>query len=87
MRGRGALAAAILVALAMAEPANAAQLAAGWTGGTGSWTDPTKWTTGAVPNNTGGTTYAVSIDNGNAAASKVTLSSATTVSIDSLVID
>jgi hypothetical protein len=33
-----------------------------WIGGSGNWSDPTHWDIGAVPNNSGGTTYAVVID-------------------------
>jgi hypothetical protein len=48
-----------------------------WLGGAGSWTDPSKWSGGVVPNNTGSTTFRVSIPSG-------TVSSTAPVSIDTL---
>lgn len=33
-----------------------------WIGGSGSWFDPTAWDVGVVPNNSGSTTYCVTID-------------------------
>ena len=33
-----------------------------WIGGSGNWSDPTHWDIGAMPNNTGSTTYSVVID-------------------------
>src|SRR5262249_35155321 len=53
--------------LAIAQSVESAQ----WIGGDGSWTDPTRWSTGTVPNNTASTVYAVSIDNGNSTNSQV----------------
>ena len=35
-----------------------------WLGGSGSWNDPTKWSAGVVPNNSGATTFRVTINNG-----------------------
>src|SRR5262244_3555831 len=68
--------------------ARAAQQPANWLGGAGDWDDPTKWSTGVIPDNGGGTTYAVNIDNGNAAASSGTLhGSGPTRTVDSLQID
>src|SRR5687767_11664628 len=52
----------------------AAEQNATWLGGTGNWTDPTKWSTGVVPNNNApADTFSVNIDNGNATASAVRL--------------
>jgi hypothetical protein len=35
-----------------------------WNGGTGTWNTPSDWTPAGVPNNSGGTTYDVTIDSG-----------------------
>jgi hypothetical protein len=69
----------------VALPAAAAQQTATWLGGSGLWTEGDKWSTGAAPKNSGGDTFAVVIDNGNAAASVVTLN--TNPTVDSLVLD
>jgi hypothetical protein len=53
-----------------------------WNGGTGNWNTAANWSTGTFPN---GSTTNVLIDNGNAAASTVTLN--TTVSVNNLTID
>src|SRR5437899_319587 len=47
-----------------ARAALAAQATATWLGGTGTWSDPAKWSGGVVPNNgsPSGTTYSVVID-------------------------
>lgn len=52
-----------------------------WIGGSGSWPDPGNWDIGAVPSNTGNTTYSVSIDSPN---SDLTISVDQTVTIDAL---
>ena len=50
--------------------AQAAQVTATWIGGSsGNWSVPTNWSTGVVPNNSGGTTYNVIIDNSATTAS------------------
>lgn len=41
-----------------------------WKGGTGNWNNSASWVGGVVPNNTGDTTYAVTLD-GNAAANSL----------------
>ncbi|MGC2322436.1 MAG: SBBP repeat-containing protein, partial [Terriglobales bacterium] len=53
-----------------------------WLGGTGNWSDSTKWSTGVVPNST---SVNVCIDNGNAVASQVTLD--ISASVGNLTID
>jgi hypothetical protein len=50
-----------------------------WTGGAGTWSDATKWSTGAVPNNTVNDQYDVAIDGSNVANSSVTFSGTATV--------
>ena len=53
-----------------------------WLGGTGNWSDATKWSTGVVPNST---SVNVCIDNGNPVASQVTLD--ISASVGNLTID
>ena len=68
----------------------AAQQPATWLGGTGNWTDATKWSTGVVPNNNATDTFDVNIDNGNlAAASVVTIggSGGPSFTVDAVTID
>jgi hypothetical protein len=60
----------VIVLAAVTTSAYAAQVPANWLGGNGKWDNASKWSTGVVPNN-GADTYAVNIDNGNAAASVV----------------
>lgn len=64
---------------------------ANWIGGEGLWSDAAKWSGGVVPANNGGRTYTVNIDNGNAAASNVTLrggaGSGNSIGVDALTID
>jgi hypothetical protein len=59
--------------------AAAASTAAHWVGGSGNWSDPSKWDTGVVPNNAGGNTYLVTIDVADADV-VVTVNQAITVS-------
>ena len=42
------------------------QVVATWTDTSGNWSNPANWSTLAVPNNVGGTTYSVIIDTPNA---------------------
>jgi hypothetical protein len=65
---------------ALCGSAAAADLDVSWNGGTGNWSDPTKWSGGVVPNNGAGNTFSVSIDGGNPVNSAVTLDMAATVS-------
>ncbi len=59
-----------------------------WLGGDGNWNNNAKWSSGAAPNNSGGNNWAVKIDDGNAASSTVTQTTASiTVTIDKLVLD
>src|SRR4051794_26704585 len=51
----------------------AAQQNTNWLGGSGNWSDATKWSTSVVPNNNASDTFNVNIDNGNPTASNVTL--------------
>ena len=59
--------------------AAAASTAAHWVGGSGNWSDPSKWDTGVVPNNAGGNTCLVTIDVADADV-VVTVNQAITVS-------
>ena len=93
MRNRSfqfALAASLLTAIGGSR-AFAAQQAATWLGGNGSWTDATKWSTGVVPNNNAANTYNVNIDNANPANSEVFLQGGgypnPTYTVDALAID
>ena len=81
------LPAALLLAAALGanQPALAGQIISIWNGGAGTWGTPANWTPVGVPNNGGGNTYDVRIDNGNAAASNVTLNISPT--IDLLTVD
>src|SRR5947207_3253568 len=72
-------------AIALATPLFAAQQTATWTGGSGSWSTASSWSTGVVPNNNATDQYDVAIDGGNASASAVTINSL--VTIQSLSID
>jgi hypothetical protein len=63
-------------------PTNCTGTTTNWLGGTGNWSDTTKWNTGAVPNST---STNVCIDDGNAANSQVTLD--ISVSVGTLTID
>ena len=68
----------------------AAQQPATWLGGSGNWTDATKWSGGVVPNNNATDTYNVNIDGGNPVSSSATLRGSVvppTYTIDSLAID
>ncbi len=56
-----------------------------WNGGSGAWEDPAAWSTTAWPDNDGGTTYDVCIDDGGAGGSAVTLASE--VEINTLALD
>ena len=76
-----------LVLVTLASSLYAGQIPADWigpsgTGGNGGWNTPGFWSTGVVPNNGGGTTYAVSIAALN--TSNITLDTSPT--IDSLLI-
>jgi hypothetical protein len=85
---RGIVVGVLLGLLGLPVSALAAQQTANWLGGSGSWTDSTKWSGGVVPTNNGTTTFAVNIDNGNPAASAVVLSAiGSGRTIDSLKID
>ncbi len=57
----------------------AAVQTATWTGGTGSWSDATHWSTGVVPNNNASDQYDVAIDGSNVANSSVTFSGTATI--------
>jgi hypothetical protein len=56
-----------------------------WNGGVGNWNVAGNWSPAGVPNNGGGNTFNVLIDNGNATASTVSLD--TSVTIENLTID
>ena len=72
--------------LVAAGAAGAAQVDATWNGGTGVWSDTGAWDVGVAPDNgVGGDTYNVLIDDGNAAASTVTMDVDAT--IDNLTVD
>jgi hypothetical protein len=58
-----------------------------WAGGTGSWTNATKWSLGVVPNNKSSTNYVVLIDNGNPINSSVKLDPFTSIIIDQVALD
>jgi phosphodiesterase/alkaline phosphatase D-like protein len=63
-----------------------------WLGGAGSWTDPTKWSLGVVPNNGNdvnnvSTTFTAEISNGQNTSAAVTIPSGTGITIDNLSID
>ncbi len=73
---------AIAAAIALV-PAIAKSDTATWIGGTGNWTDATKWDTGDVP----GLTTNVVIDGDENVASVVTLASAEAVAVEALTID
>ena len=45
-------------------PVAAGEIQVAWSGGTGSWTDPTQWSTDVVPNNNDSNTYLVTINSG-----------------------
>src|SRR5829696_6114561 len=70
----------IAATLAVARP----QLAADWNGGTGNWTDSTKWSTGAVPNNTPSNTYSVTIDGASSFVYLFSQNQSTSYRIDAL---
>ncbi|MGH7180248.1 MAG: hypothetical protein ACREJC_22915 [Tepidisphaeraceae bacterium] len=64
-------------AFGMAQPVRAAVVDTTWLGGTGSWSDAAKWSTGVVPNNSGGTTYRVVIPSGTVNGGVFTIDSLT----------
>src|SRR4051812_35222867 len=69
----------VLIAVAVLAPfAVADQQLLTWNGGTGSWANSSGWTPAIVPNNNGTSTYAVTIDGGNAAQSTVSLGDTST---------
>ncbi len=76
------LRAGFIAATAAAACASAAQaqVSAVWLGGAANWNNGTMWSNGAPPNNGGGTTYNVFIDDGNAATSDVLLNMNATIS-------
>ncbi len=67
----------------------AAPTPANWLGGSGNWSDTTKWSAGVVPNNSVTDTYTVNVDNANPAASTVVLGAVGTPSytVDAVHID
>lgn len=85
---RRLIAAWVATSAVIAATARAEQQTATWLGGSGAWTDASKWSTGTVPFNSATTTYVINIDGGNAVASDVTLqpSSNTPRAIDSLTV-
>ncbi len=52
----------VISAILLAGSAAQSQTVARWQGGSGDWTDESKWDIGVVPNNAGGETYQVVID-------------------------
>jgi hypothetical protein len=74
-----------VAALSTAQPTLAGQIVSVWDGGAGNWGTAVNWTPDGVPNNGGGNTYDVRIDDGNAVASDVTLNLSST--IDLLTVD
>src|SRR4051794_32735373 len=80
IRRRAAL---IFSTLALASPALANVFDTTWLGGAGSWNDPTKWSGGVVPDNSGTTTFRAFVPSGTI----TTPVGAATISLDSLVLD
>ncbi len=72
------------LALLGAAAAPAAQIDCNWLGGIGTWSTPSQWSCGVVPNN-GANTYNVFVDRGAAASSVVSMN--LTVRIDNLTVD
>lgn len=77
--------ATLLVAICAVSSPALSQTDVVWNGGIGFWNNAANWTPNVIPNDAGGSTYRVLIDDGNGTASFVTLNQSATVS--GLVID
>ena len=66
------------------KPLHAASLSSTWLGGSGSWSDPARWSDG-VPQNTASDSFQAAVDGGNPLASAVGIDGG--VVVDSLTID
>ncbi len=74
---------ALIAACSFASFAHADVIDNTWLGGAGSWNDPSKWSAGVVPNNSGSTTFCAVVPSG----SITTALNAATITLDSLVLD